>query len=64
VAAPLTVQLTRIEHLKIPPAAPVEHRLSIFTLQVDTDVLTAAEAAERIILQYPRPSGAGFEVAR
>jgi len=29
----LTVQLTRIEHLNIPPAAPVEHRLSIFTLQ-------------------------------
>jgi len=30
---PLTVQLTRIEHLEIPAAAPVEHRLSIFTLQ-------------------------------
>ena len=29
----LAVQLTRIEQLQVPPAAPVEHRLSVLTLQ-------------------------------
>lgn len=29
----LAVQLTRVEELKVPPAAPVEHRLSVLTLQ-------------------------------
>jgi len=30
---PLTAQLARIEQLQIPTAAPVEHRLSVFSLQ-------------------------------